>query len=116
MASIEIKNFATDADEVATPNNARVESVNIGGQRVMKLTVQPGWKWSVDVKPSIGTNTCQASHLGVIISGSICCRHDDGTEATYTAGDAYSIKPGHDAWVVGDEVAEAFEFAGIWGE
>ena len=80
------------------------------------MTLKPGWKWSVDVKPSIGTNTCQASHLGVIISGSICCRHDDGTEATYTAGDAYSIKPGHDAWVVCDEVAEAFEFAGMWGE
>jgi hypothetical protein len=32
------------------------------------------------------------------------------------AGDAYSIEPGHDAWVVGDDVAEAFEFAGLWGE
>ena len=44
MPSIEIKNFAKDADEVATPNNARVETVNLAGQRVMKLTVQPGWK------------------------------------------------------------------------
>ena len=31
MASIEVKNFANDADEVNTPNNARVETVwNIG--------------------------------------------------------------------------------------
>ena len=37
MPSIEIKNFAKDADEVATPNNARVETVNVAGQRVMKL-------------------------------------------------------------------------------
>ena len=42
MGSIEIKNFAKDADEVSTPNNARVETVNIGGQRVMKLTIQAG--------------------------------------------------------------------------
>ena len=35
---------------------------------------------------------------------------------TYTKGDAYSIKPGHDAWVVGEEAVEAIEFAGIWGE
>jgi hypothetical protein len=30
MSAIEIKNFATDS-EVITPNNARVETVNIGG-------------------------------------------------------------------------------------
>ena len=40
MASIEVKNFANDADEVNTPNNARVETVNVGGQRVMKICVQ----------------------------------------------------------------------------
>ena len=82
----------------------------------MPISLQPGCKWSVDVKSSIGTNTCQAAHLGVIISGSICCKYDDGTEATYSKGDAYSIETGHDAWVVGNEIAEAFEFAGMWGE
>ena len=55
MASIEVKNFANDADEVSTPNNARVETVNVGGQRVMKICVQPGWKWSNDIKPVVGT-------------------------------------------------------------
>ena len=42
MASIEVKNFTNGADEVSTPSNARVETVNVGGQRVIKLTVQPG--------------------------------------------------------------------------
>ena len=41
MASVEAKDFATAADEVMTPSNARVEMVNVGGQRVMKLTAQP---------------------------------------------------------------------------
>jgi hypothetical protein len=116
MASIEIKNFANDADEVATPNNARVETVNVGGQRVMKLTVQPGWKWSEDIKPMVGTDSCQAKHLGVIVEGTITCRHDDGAEKTYSAGDAYAIDPGHDAWVVGDTQAVAYEFHGVWGD
>ena len=40
--------------------------------------------------------------------------HDDGSEGTYGAGDAYAIAPGHDAWVVGDEEAIAFEFHGAW--
>jgi hypothetical protein len=41
---------------------------------------------------------------------------DDGTEATYSAGQAYSIDPGHDGWVVGDEKAVMIEFHGTWGE
>jgi hypothetical protein len=35
---------------------------------------------------------------------------DDGTEGDATAGTAYVIEPGHEAWVVGDEPAVAFEF------
>ena len=29
MASFEVKNFSNDADEVNTPNNARVETVTL---------------------------------------------------------------------------------------
>lgn len=116
MSSIEVKNFGKDADEVSTPNNARVETVNVGGQRVMKLTVQPGWKWSKDIKPVVGTESCQAKHLGVIVEGTITCRHNDGTEVTYSAGDAYAIDPGHDAWVEGTTQAVAYEFHGAWGD
>ena len=41
---------------------------------------------------------------------------NDGTEITYKAGDAYSIQPGHDGWVVGNEPAIVYEFHGMWGE
>ena len=116
MISVEAKNFDNPDEINENFNNATIESVNIRGQRVNKLTLQPAWKWSVDVQPNIGTDSCQASHLGLMISGAICCVHDDGTEVTYKAGDAYSIAPGHDAWVVSDEVAIAYEFAGMWGE
>jgi hypothetical protein len=113
--SIDVKTFAESSD-VNEPNNARVEAVVVGGQRVMRLTLQPGWKWSEDIKPTVGTDSCQAKHLGVIVSGSIRATHNDGTDVTYTAGDAYAIAPGHDAWVVGDEPAVCFEFNGAWGE
>ena len=116
MISLEAKNF-DDPEEVNNGfANALIESVSVRGQRVNKLTLQPGWKWSVDVKPTVGTATCQASHLGLILSGKICCVHDDGSEVTYSAGDAYALAPGHVAWVVGDEVAVSYEFAGMWGE
>ena len=114
MSSIEVKSFV-DAEEINTSfNNAKIEAVNVGGQRVVRLTLKPGWKWSNDIKPLAGTDSCQATHLGVLVQGQITCRHDDGTEATYGEGDAYSIKPGHDAWVVGDTPAIAYEFHGAW--
>ena len=117
MSSIVVKNFTKQADEVVNPSErAKVESVNVGGQRIMKLTLQPGWKWSVDIKPHVGTDSCQANHVGVIEKGTITAIHDDGTKATYSSGDAYSIKPGHDAWVEGSEECVVYEFAGLWGE
>ena len=116
MPSLEAKNFSEDADEVSTPNNARVETVNVLGQRVMKLTVQPGWKWSNDIKPIVGTDSCQAIHVGEIVEGLITFRHNDGSEITYSAGDAYAIEPRQDAWVLGNSQAVAYEFHGAWGD
>ena len=55
MTSVEAKDFSTQADEVVTPNNARVEMVNVGGKRIMKLTAEPGWKWSNDIKPMVAS-------------------------------------------------------------
>ena len=111
---MESKDFSTQADEVMTPNNAKVEMVNVGGQRVMKISAKPGWKWSADIKPVVGTESCQAKHVSVIVEGSMTCRHDDGSEMTYNAGSAYSIEPSHDAWVNGDTAAVAYEFHGLW--
>ena len=44
--------------------NARIEAVNVGGQRLTRLTLQPGWKWSSDIKPVVGIESCQATHFG----------------------------------------------------
>jgi quercetin dioxygenase-like cupin family protein len=34
---------------------------------------------------------------------------EDGTEGTIKAGDSYTIPPGHDAWVEGDETFVGIE-------
>jgi len=45
-------------------------------------------------------------------------RMQDGTEATITAGDSYTIPPGHDAWVEGDQPFVAVEVmsAGVYAK
>ena len=87
MANLYAKNFS-DADEVKNPPKAKVEVVKLGNVNASKLVLEPGWKWSTCIKPTVGGDSCQAGHVGVVISGSMTCTHDDGSEITVGAGDA----------------------------
>ena len=113
---IETKSLATQADDAKDMPNARMEAVNVLGNRVVKLTLAPDWKWSRDISPVVGTATCKAAHVDVIVEGTIHCVCEDGTEATYTSCDAYAISPNHDARCVGGKQAVVYGFAGTWGQ
>ena len=90
-------------DETRTPDKTRVEIVRLEGHTIGRFTFEPGWRWSECLKPVVGTESCQNSHVGYAISGGITVRLQDGTEKRIRAGDSYTIPPGHDAWVDGDE-------------
>ncbi len=60
-------------------------------------------RWSNDVKPIAGTDSCQTRHTGICLSKSMTVQLDDGYEATVGPGDFLVIEPGHDAWTVVDE-------------
>ncbi|HZT15665.1 MAG TPA: cupin domain-containing protein [Gaiellaceae bacterium] len=97
-------------DETRTPDKTRIELVRIGGTTAGRFTFQPGWRWSECIKPIAGTDSCQKRHVGVVTSGRLTVKHDDGTELELASGDAYVIEPGHDAWVAGDEPFVGYEF------
>ena len=109
MAGVESRDFGSP-DETRTPDKTRVEVVRMGGTTAARLTFEPGWRWSECVKPVAGTESCQVRHVGVVQSGRMTVKHDDGTEVDIASGEAYVIEPGHDAWVVGDERFVGFEF------
>jgi hypothetical protein len=109
MAGFEARNFETP-DETRSPEKTTVETVTVGGAKVGRATFQPGWRWSECIKPVVGTDDCRAHHLGVLLSVVIHVAHADGSEGDINPGDVYSIEPGHDAWVVGDDVAVGVEF------
>jgi class 3 adenylate cyclase len=67
------------------------------------MTYEPGWRWSEDLKPLVGGESCQIRHVGVVISGHLHIEMDDGATMELLRDDVYEIPPGHDAWVVGDE-------------
>ena len=92
------------------PPLTHAASIKLGGVTLTKANVQPGWKWSECIKPHVGTDSCQAGHIGVLLQGQIHVVSDDGSEITINAGEAYRLAPGHNACVVGDERAVKLEF------
>ena len=109
MANLEKKSF-DNPDEVKAPEKTNAAVVNFGTVAASRVILQPGWKWSECIKPMVGTDSCQAGHVGMILQGTLTVFHDNGEEITVSAGDAYSFAPGHDAWVVGNEEVIGYEF------
>jgi quercetin dioxygenase-like cupin family protein len=120
-APVSVSTFAVKShdapDETRTPNKTRIEVVRLAGYTLGRFTFEPGWRWPECSKPVVGTASCQNSHVGYAVSGRLTVRLDDGTEKTISAGDSYTIPPGHDAWVegtepfVGTEVISAEQYA-----
>ncbi len=83
----------------------KLELVNVTSGAVGRATFQPGWQWSKHVKPIAKTNSCQAAHMGYVISGRMKIVMDDGEDMEFGPGDLMICPPGHDAWILGDEPA-----------
>lgn len=77
-----------------------------------RMVNEPGWRWSVDVKPAVGTDRCLYHHVGVVLSGALHVELADGSELDIGPNTVFEIPPGHDAWVVGDDPWVALDFAG----
>jgi len=65
---VAVKNIETP-DERHACERALLDVVNLPGVTIARVVYQPGWRWSADVKPVVGTQACQVAHTGYIISG-----------------------------------------------
>ena len=102
MAAVEHKDFAKP-DEVRAFPNGRAEIVKVEAGEIGRLTLEPGWRWSKDVKPIAGTEWCEAPHFQYHVSGTLHALMADGTEFEVGPGSISYLPAGHDGWVVGDE-------------
>ncbi len=109
--SIEVKNGSAPDEVRQFEGKGRLDVLQVGAGTVGVATFEPGWKWSENVKPIAKTDSCQAAHLAYVVSGRMKIVHDDGTEIEVGSGDVVSIKPGHDAWTIGDEPCIQVDFA-----
>jgi Cupin domain len=111
----EVKNFDSPDETRPFEGKGKADVLNIADHVVGKAVFEPGWKWSENVKPIAGTDSCQVSHLGYCISGAMTVHMDDGTTLEIGPGDVFAIPPGHDAEVTGSEACVSLDF-GEFGE
>jgi len=102
----------TKPEEVRPFPHGQAEILTLGGSAIGRLVLQPGWRWSNDVKPIAETDLCEAPHFQYHVSGRLGIRMEDGTEFIAEAGDLTSLPSGHDAWVIGDEPVVVVDFYG----
>jgi uncharacterized cupin superfamily protein len=107
---MEVKNFDSPDEVRSFEGNGKADVVMVAGRAVGRGTFEPGWRWSENVKPIAGTDSCQTSHLGYVMSGRMRVMMDDGSEHEVGPGDVVAIPPGHDAETVGNEACVVLDF------
>jgi hypothetical protein len=70
----------------------------------------PGFRWSTDMKPVVGSDLCMHAHVGFLARGEIHIEYADGCVVEHKAPQIVAIEPGHDGWVVGKEPVVLIEF------
>ena len=92
-------------------------AARVGGLAIGRAILEPGWRWSEDVKPVVGTEWCEAHHLQILVTGRFAVRMaDSGQVDEFVPGDVFDIPPRHDAWVVGDEPVDIIDVSGNVGQ
>ncbi len=88
-------------------------TAEVGPLVIGRAMLDPGWRWSEDVRPVVGTDWCDAHHLHVILEGRFGVRMADANEAEeFGPGDVFDIPPRHDAWVIGDSRVVLLDVSG----
>src|SRR5262245_54242674 len=90
--------------------NVRLEVGRAGAARVKRMVYPVGFRWSVDMKPIVGTDLCMHAHVGFLAQGEIHVEYPDGCVVEHKAPQIVAIDPGHDGWVVGNEPVVLIEF------
>lgn len=112
MLDVILKRFEAP-DEVRHFARGRFELVSIGGLTIGRATYVPGWRWSVDVGPAVGTQRCHVEHVGLVLHGRATVAFDDGRLWELLPRMLFHIPPEpHDSWVLGGEQYVSLHFLG----
>lgn len=105
------KSFNRPDEERPFPHGVGA-SVDLDSLAIGRAVLQPGWRWSTDMRPIVGTASCQMHHVHVLVSGRMAFQMADDDPIEFGPNDVMDVPPGHDAWVVGRDPVVLLDIAG----
>ena len=101
MSRVDVRDLGEPEAVVTYPLGASSQ-VRLGGTVVTRHVLQPGWSWVEHAQPLVGTTSCELYHRGVVLSGRMGIRTDEGEELIIGPNQVFDLPPGHVTWVEGD--------------
>jgi class 3 adenylate cyclase len=108
---VEVRDLGEPEAVVSYPLG-ETSQVRLARTVVSRHVLQPGWSWEEHAQPSVGTTSCELYHRGVVLSGRMGIRTDEGEELLLGPNQVFDLPPGHVTWVEGDDVLVMVDWAG----
>src|SRR2546422_11401199 len=93
-----VRKNLTSPDETRKFDKGKIDIANVGDAVVGRFELQLGWRWSESVKPLVGTDWCQQTHVGYIVSGRLKTKLEECSEVEAVPGVALFTHSCHDSW------------------
>ena len=111
MSRVEVRDLGEPEAVVSYPLG-ETSQVRLARTVISRHVLQPGWSWEEHAQPSVGTASCELYHRGVVLSGRMGIRTDEGEELIIGPDQVFDLPPGHVTWVEGDDVLVMVDWAG----
>jgi class 3 adenylate cyclase len=111
MRRVEVRDLGEPEAVVSYPLGTS-NQVRLAQTVVARHVLQPGWSWEEHARPWVGTPSCELYHRGVVLSGRMGVRTDDGEELVIGPNQVFDLPPGHVTWVEGNEELVMVDWAG----
>ena len=111
MSRVEARDFGEPEAVVSHPLGVTYQ-VRLAQTVISRHVLQPGWSWEEHAQPMVGTSSCELYHRGVVLSGRMGIRTDEGEELIIGPDHVFDLPPGHVTWVEGDDVLVMVDWAG----
>jgi class 3 adenylate cyclase len=111
MSRVEVRDLGDPEAVVSDPLRATYQ-VRLAQTVISRHVLQPGWSWEEHARPLVGTPSCELYHRGVVLSGRMGVRTDEGEELIISPNQVFDLPPGHVTWVEGDDELVMVDWAG----
>jgi class 3 adenylate cyclase len=111
MSRVEVRDLGEPEAVVSYPLGTS-NQVRLAETVITRHVLQPGWSWEEHARPLAGTASCDLYHRGVVLSGRMGVRTDEGQELVIGPNHVFDLPPGHVTWVEGDEDLVMVDWAG----